>query len=217
MADLTNAQKRDAFEEAKREAREIWYGGEDKALGPAQISGDFDFAQAAINQTTRHANNKRMRIYKCSGKIDSPVVTPDSLTAHYDPESYEESYTVQYEAGMVTGAATPPVVYVQGNPRTWSFTLLFNDLGYEVMRRSDGTKSCDESLKWLYTAMLPSKVSTAEKANRPPTLLVVLSSQVIYAVLSSMNVTRTMIHPQHRNTLRATAALEFTEAVGARF
>jgi hypothetical protein len=159
-----------------------------------------------------HPNNMRMLISSEKGGL--------TVRCHYDPTDFTETYSMDWAVTPVTGKSTSPVEFKTVNPREWSMKLLFNSLGEDAKRQTNGLDTVEASLATLRKMSMPSfysggsgRTSSDESGERPPTLLVFLTDQAFRCVITRLTVTRKAIHPQSRAATRAEVDIAFTEFV----
>jgi hypothetical protein len=156
-----------------------------------------------------HPNNERMKIVQ--------ERTGTTLFCHYDPTEFVEKYTSEWEKPPISGTASQPIVFKYIRAREWSMKLLFNDLGEDSSRRSEGMLSTEASLSMLRRWFLPQYAGgfgTSSKvgADRPASLFVMLTNQVFHCCLTDLSIVRKAIMPVvPRFTTRAEVSVVFTE------
>ena len=173
------------------------------------------------------------------------IVSKDStLTCHYFPETATEDLSAEYKEVPVAAAFMKSLMFLWGNPRKLSMTLLFNDWGEPSdSNRSSGKLSVADSLDWLRQTIHPSAIrpnAKGEPSGRyvgpwgwdnmtipgdpekrtgepPPVLIVNLTDETFWGHLTGMTITYRKLHPSTRKPIRAEAEVEFKQYIPTNF
>lgn len=162
-----------------------------------------------------HPVQSRIQIIITKGGQANPQPTGKSIILHYDPKEFTESASNSFQEALATGTMVPRWIFEKGSGRTWTMTVLLNDMMDNGRRSPDGS-TCEDCLSFLRTCMRTDGASSVrntdgDKAKTPPALLVLFQSKAFLAYLKDMNIRYSMIHPTKRYTLRAEVELTFIE------
>jgi hypothetical protein len=169
------------------------------------------------------------------------IVSKDStLTCHYFPETATEDLSAEYKEVPVAAAFMKSLMFLWGNPRKLSMTLLFNDWGEPSdSNRSSGKLSVADSLDWLRQTIHPSGLNSMglgryrgpwgwdnmtvpgdpeKRTGEPPPLLIVhLTDETFFGHLTGMTITYRKLHPSTHKPIRAEVAVEFKQFIPTNF
>ena len=166
-----------------------------------------------------HPKTNRLQIIKMEGDETAPQLSSDKVVCHYFPTKFTETYKTEYQKQQVRGVAVQRLQFIFGQPRVWTMTLLFNDLGEPASRQGvSGRKSVDASLASLADWTRPpigggrsEAAATQRDLVRPPIVLVAMLKDSFLCYITGLSINRTHLHPITSATLRATVDLEFSE------
>lgn len=163
-----------------------------------------------------------------------------TLTCHYFPETATETLSAEYKEVPVAAAFMKSTMFLWGNPRKISMTLLFNDWGEPSnSNRSSGKLSVADSLDWLRQTIHPSGLNAQgsgyyrgpwgwdnmtipgdpeKRTGEPPPLLIVrLTDETFFGHLTGMTITYRKLNPITRKPIRAEVEVEFKQYIPTNF
>ena len=168
-----------------------------------------------------HPSYRKMRVVQCTSDETNPSpLWGTTLYCHYNPKELVETYETEYQKQGVNGVRAQRLQFVYTHPRRWNMQVLFNDLGEHApldSKRKSTEDSLDQlalwtrPLTWRNAFRMDLDVATNAGMDKPPIVLVLLSSQGFFSYLTQLTVTHTHMHPTTGKTVRALVDLEFTE------
>ena len=194
--------------------------GRDDSTNSAPV---YEVPENTMDGLGYHPKTNRLQIIRMQGPETAPKLTSDTVVCHYFPTKFTETYKTEYQKQQVSGVAVQRLQFIFGQPRVWTMTLLFNDLGEPASRQGvSGRKSVDASLASLadwtrppmtqvYYGNTEGAVATRRDKSRPPIVLVAMLKDSFRCYITGLSINRTHLHPITSATLRATVDLEFSE------
>lgn len=201
---------------------------ERKYLEDSDIRGfptSYARSSNAVQAGSLHPNQKRMTLTKMSIVGADAKISDDVLTVHYNPESVQKTVASEYIASLdEPGVRTERYAFKRGKATSWNMTILLSTWGDEFRRRSNDTKTVDESLTWLEEAVRPSgknifgvrnKGGSLSKLEGPPPILVNLFNRTFLAYLQQAQIRYMKLSPESGEPVWAEVALSFIEFVNS--